>query len=116
LIGLLVSNLGLEIILDIAVPLLVFIYPLAIVLILLSIVRHFIGGDQWMFRAAIIIATVFALYDVLGALNIEIALLNRLLSLAPFFDVGLGWIVPVAVVALCGFTIDQIIFSKKLKN
>src|SRR5699024_7896241 len=35
LIGLLVSNLGLEIILQLALPLLVFIYPIAIVLILL---------------------------------------------------------------------------------
>src|SRR5699024_4195941 len=48
LIGLLVSNLGLNVILDLATPLLVFIYPIAIVLIMLSLLQYVAGGGKMM--------------------------------------------------------------------
>src|SRR5699024_7633688 len=65
LIGLLVSNLGLHIMSDIASPLLVFMYPIAIVLIFLALLQLVVGAGAFMYRLPIAITSVYALYAVL---------------------------------------------------
>src|SRR5699024_11672435 len=69
LIGLLVSNLGLNVILDLAKPLLVFIYPIAIVLVILSLLQFMVGGDTWMYRLSVAVTSIYALYQVLDSIG-----------------------------------------------
>lgn len=107
LIGLLVSNLGLDLILQLALPLLVFIYPIAIVLILLSIFQQMAGGDKFMYQLSVAITSVYAIYDVLISLNINVSVFKNILSIAPFFNEGLGWIVPAVIAAMIGYVLDM---------
>src|SRR5699024_12489697 len=65
IIGLLVSNLGLNMILHVAVPLLSFIYPIAIILIILSLLEQVTGKSKTMFQLAVAVTAFYALYEAL---------------------------------------------------
>lgn len=106
LIGLIVSNLGLDIILDIATPLLVFIYPIAIVLILLSLLQQVFGASPLMYRLPVAITAVYAFYEVFASLSLEISWLKQAIGFVPFFEEGLGWVVPAVLLAVIGYVID----------
>ena len=107
LIGLLVSNLGLNLILKLATPLLVFIYPISIVLVILSLFQHFAGGGKLMYRLSVVVTSVYALYQVSISFGYKFDFLTGLLSVAPFFEHGLGWALPAFIAALIGFGIDK---------
>lgn len=104
--GLLITNLGLNTILAIATPLLVFVYPFAIVLIILSIFQHFIGESKKMYVLSISVTSVFAVYDVLQFFNIDVPIIDTVLGVFPLFENGLGWVVPTLVVAIIGYLWD----------
>lgn len=106
-IGLLVSNLGLTLILQLATPLLVFIYPLAIVLIMLTLFQYVFGGGRRMYQFAIIITALYAIYDVLVLFEIEVPVIETILHVSPFLEHGLGWVVPAFIAAMLGFTLDR---------
>lgn len=106
LIGLIVSNLGLDIILDIATPLLVFIYPMAIVLILLSLMQQVVGTSPLMYRLPVAITAVYAFVEVFASLGVEISWLEQIIGFVPFFEEGLGWIVPAVLFGAVGYLID----------
>lgn len=110
-VGLLVSNLGLNAILALATPLLVFIYPIAIVLVILSLLQHIVGGGKMMYRFAIFITFFFALYEVFTTTGFSLDRVTERLNMIPFFEYGLGWVVPAFVAALAGYILDT--FSKQ---
>lgn len=106
LIGLFVSNLGLEIILEIAKPLLVFIYPIAIVLIMLALLQHVLNGGRRMYQLSVAVTSVYALYEVLATFGIKSKIFEHTLGLVPFFEQGLGWVVPAVLAACIGYVVD----------
>lgn len=116
LIGLLVSNLGLELILKLALPLLVFIYPIAIVLIMLSIFQQIAGGDKLMYQFTVAVTSIYALYELLVTVGIEVKVFEQILSIAPFFDDGLGWIVPALIAACIGYGMDVLRNRKQIAS
>ena len=114
----LIANLGLSAIIQYAVPVLMFLYPLAITLILLALFGRFFGNDQRVFGWVTGCTLVAAVLDFLGALPAaaQAALhLSPLLAAAkeilPFFSLGFGWICP----ALIGLVIG-LIHSKTKKR
>ncbi|PIC59211.1 branched-chain amino acid transport system II carrier protein [Sporosarcina sp. P12(2017)] len=111
LFALLVSNLGLNAILALAIPLLVFIYPISIVLIILSLFQHVAGGGKMMYRLSICITSIFALYEVLTSTGYSPDRVTEWLKIIPFFEYGLGWALPAFVAALAGYIIDK--FSRQ---
>jgi branched-chain amino acid:cation transporter, LIVCS family len=107
LIGLLFTNFGLELILQVAKPLLVFIYPISIVLVILSLFQHFFGGNRNMYVFSVSVVTFFAVCEVLNSLNIPINELNSSLAILPLYEDGLGWIVPTLLAAGIGYCLDK---------
>lgn len=106
IIGLLFTNFGLDMILQIATPLLVFIYPIAIVLVILSLFQHFVGTSRKMYICSVSVATLFALYDVLATFNIQIEAVHYYFTLLPLYGNGLGWTVPTLLAAVVGYVLD----------
>lgn len=88
------SNLGLDRIVSIASPILDVIYPPAMVLIFISLfiphVHNFIS------RGAALGALVFSVLCTLCGYGLNMPFLEKL----PFYDLGLGWIVPAIVFGL----------------
>ena len=116
----LVANIGLTAIIDYAVPVLMFLYPLAITLILLALFSKYFGNDRAVYASVTAFTLVAAFFDLVNALPAaakDALRLNALPEAAakalPFFDLGMGWVCP----ALIGLAIGLILhFSKNRKK
>ncbi len=94
--SLLVSNIGLSKIISFSAPVLYFLYPLAIVLILLSIFGRFFGNDRRVYGFGIgftMIAAVLDLFKVSGISAVS-GIVASAQNWLPFYSMGLGWITP----------------------
>lgn len=107
-IGLLITNLGLAMILSIAEPILVFIYPFAIVLIVLALLQTLVGESKKMYVFAISVTAIFAIHGVLAFFEVDLSTIDRVLHMLPLHADGLGWIVPAIVLAITGYVIDYV--------
>lgn len=102
-ISFLVGNVGLTQIIALAVPILMFLYPLAITIILLAFLAPLFKNRQEVYAATTAFTLVAAIGDMLNALPAALqrtSLVQGLLSVyrgLPFFDMGMGWIVPAVV-------------------
>lgn len=112
----LIANLGLSAIIDYAVPVLMFLYPLAITLILLALFGRFFGHDRRVYGWVTGCTLAAALCDFLAALpagakallHVE-PLLAGVEQVLPFFSLGFGWICP----ALIGLVIGLVLRAVK---
>lgn len=106
--GFLVSILGLNTILSIAVPILVLVYPIGIMLIVLTLVTQGLKQHSaLMFRLAIGVTSLYALYDTLKYLKVPLDALKPLLAWSPLFEGGLGWLMPGLLAAAIGYALDK---------
>ena len=103
-----VSNFGLTQIIALAVPFLVGIYPLVIVLVMLSLFHSFIGGRKLVYRCALDFTLVFAVIDALNAAGFKVPVLNAVLAdYVPFYSLMLGWLLPALLGTAIGFVISR---------
>lgn len=99
-----VANFGLSRIISLSLPVLMFLYPLTITLILLCLAGSWFGYDQRVFVAVTIPTALAAGVDFLNALpeagkavlHVQ-PLLSGAASILPFFKIGMGWVVPAAI-------------------
>ena len=111
-----VSNFGLSRIIEYSLPVLMFLYPLAITLILLALCGGWFGHDRAVYVSVTALTGVAALLDLIkslpeglrGALGLDGAaqMAERML---PFFSLNLGWVVP----ALIGLALGLLLRTKK---
>ncbi|WP_341503176.1 branched-chain amino acid transport system II carrier protein [Gallaecimonas sp. GXIMD4217] len=93
----LVANVGLSTLIAISVPVLFFIYPIAIALVALKLLEPVLGNRNGAQLMVLAVTAVFATLD--GVKMIGIQALEPLwarLGVLPLFDQGLGWLVPSA--------------------
>lgn len=112
-----VSSLGLTTIIGFSLPILMFLYPLSITLILLSLFGDLFGRDRRVFVSVTAFTLAAATLDLLAALpeGARSALhLQGLLEFAktylPLFSYGLGWLLPTALGLIIGLGLH---FGKK---
>lgn len=117
-VSLLFSNLGLSTIIEYSVPVLMFLYPPAIVLIFLSLLGKFYENDRAVSVCVMGFTLAAAVYDLLYALpnHVKTALhlegaISAVGKILPFSDIGLGWLVPAAAGLLIGLCLR--FFRKK---
>jgi LIVCS family branched-chain amino acid:cation transporter len=114
-----IANFGLSNLIQLSIPVLMFLYPLVITLILLSLLAPIIKKQGMIYKWTTGLTIIAALFDFCKALPQafqENALISELINFAhlylPGFDYGFGWIIP----ALVGFIIGVIfngIYAKK---
>ena len=104
-----IANFGLTTIVSWCVPVLMFLYPLAITLILLSLSGKFIGANPTVYRTTTAFTLIAAVFDMIGAVsgmmpgNQVLAGLKAFAgNILPLYDLGLGWILPAAIGFLVG--------------
>lgn len=103
-----ISNVGLNKLISITLPVLLFIYPIAIVLMLLVLFDKAFGRDPIVYSLALIATAFVGLYDGLKGAGIEIAWYENILSTLPLYEQSLGWIVPAIVGLVIGWIIHII--------
>ena len=92
LVGVFVGQMDVKFIIDVALPALMFIYPICIVLILLNVLPENFASEL-VFRWVILVAFVFSIPDFLGFV-IPTESLEPIKALIPLADQNLGWIFP----------------------
>ena len=107
-----ISNFGLSKIIEYSIPVLMFLYPLAITLILLALCGGLFKHDRAVYLSVTAFTCVAALFDLMkalpeslqGALHLQgaIGFAERTL---PFYGLSFGWVVPAAVGLLLGLAL-----------
>ncbi len=96
-----VANFGLNTIITYAIPVLMFIYPLVITLILLSIFGGAFDHDPIVYRCVTVFTLIAAVFDFFNALGVS-AVANVGKAILPFFSLGFGWLVPALIGLVLG--------------
>ncbi len=110
LIGVIVGSYNVAFIIDIALPALMFIYPITIVLILLNVLPQKFASET-VFKAVVLVTFIFSIPDFLKFL-IPVDNLQGVLNSIPLANHSLGWVLP----ALLTFVIVHIFQPKSLTN
>lgn len=118
IVSFIIANFGLNDIIKLSIPVLMFLYPLCIALIILSIISPIIKNNEIIYKWTIGLTILPAIFDFLNALPKPIkesGTVSQVLNFAhrylPGFDYGFGWI----SLSIVGFIIG-VILSKKHKN
>ena len=105
----LTANFGLDTIIAWSTPMLMFLYPFAMVLILLSVTSPLFGRDPVVYALVVGFTTVPALFDMVGAFPPVVSqsgfgqmLTNFQHHVLPFANLGMDWVVPAVVGAVLG--------------
>lgn len=107
-----ISNCGLSTIIDYSLPVLMFLYPLAIILIVLALIGKVFEHDRVVYVCVSIFTGIAAWFDLVktlpegmrGAFHLE-AMVRFARGVLPFYDLNLGWLVP----AILGFVVGMIL-------
>lgn len=109
-----IANFGLETIIQLSLPVLMFLYPLAIVLIILSLLNPVIKKQKTVYQWTIGLTVFAALFDFINALPESIkekGVLSEIIQVAtyylPGFENGFGWILP----SIFGFIVGVIMWK-----
>lgn len=113
------ANVGLTKIIEFSIPVLMFLYPLAMTLILLSLFGSFFNHSRIVYQMTTGFTLIAAIIDGLNACPAFIrdsSIVQSILSIGsklPFYSIGMGWVVPACI----GFIIGMILmFVKKEKK
>ncbi|HSH35758.1 branched-chain amino acid transport system II carrier protein, partial [Schnuerera sp.] len=108
-----IANFGLNNIIQLSIPVLMFLYPLAITLILLSLLSPFIHKQRDVYRWTTGFTIIAAFFDLCKALPQSIQenlIIKNIIKIGhlylPGFDYGFGWV----LAALIGFVIGLMIW------
>lgn len=106
------ANVGLTQILKISVPVLTAIYPMAIVLMVLSLLNDLYKGNSYVYLFAMICTSLVSIVESLGQFGLKINIMDNL----PLYSEGLGWILPGIIGAVMGYIYGNVrnkVFEKK---
>ena len=107
LIGIIVGSYQVDFIITLAVPALMFLYPITIILILLNTLPEKYAS-KLVFRGVVLVTFIFSITDFLGFI-IPRENLTGIKSSIPFAEDSLGWVLP----ALLVFVVLNLVQNKK---
>jgi|GEM_PF-3479 len=95
------ANAGVETIVSVAVPVLITLYPVVMVLVVLCLAGWKLKNRN-IWRGAVAGAFFTGLIDSLHATGVGPEFLNRAYDALPFTELGIGWMIPAATLAVIG--------------
>lgn len=109
--SLLISNFGLSKIIEFSAPVLYFLYPLAIVLILLGLFGRFFGHARPVYQWTMWFTLAAAVLELCRVVKVQPAA-GLAVRILPFYSYGLGWVIPAAL----GFVVGVILRYRRRKE
>lgn len=106
-----VSNQGLDSLIRISIPVLVGLYPLAIVLVCLGLFSRNLARPENIMRPVMLVALAFGIIDGLKTAGF-MARDTAWLSALPFSSQGLGWLVPALIMLALALAVDRVRFGR----
>ena len=113
-----VANIGLTRLINYSTPVLMFLYPLAMVLIVIAVLTPLLGDSKWIFGVTTLFTLIPALFAGINALpealktNDFVAQILTWNSHLPLAQLSLGWVVPALIGLVIGWIISRIKVSK----
>lgn len=114
--SMILANMGLTKILEVSVPVLDAIYPVAIVLIVLAMCDRFLKENRVVYGVTIGITSVVSVIYALGNTSINVSFLQGMVKWLPLYDKGLGWVLPALFGVVLGFCLNSIINKVSSKD
>lgn len=102
------AGFGVDAIVKVSAPILTFLYPVAIVLIVLNCFKKYISSDKT-YLGAVIGAGIIGFFEMTQTLGINLQFLNKIYINLPLQTFGLAWVVPSLIFAV----LFSILFKKK---
>jgi len=112
--GVMMGQFDVHYIIAVAVPALMFIYPITIVLILLNVLPERFASPL-VFRAVIIATILFSIPDFMGSIGSPIAPEGGILEWIPLQEYSIGWVSP-AFIAFIGANIFIYLNNEKVNT
>ena len=109
IISFVLASAGLSSVLTIAVPIITFLYPIAITIVSLTIATHplrLATPALWTFRLGSWMAAAWSAATTLAHIGVYPEHINPVLMWSPLQSIQLGWIVPMLIAAIIGVCID----------
>ncbi|WP_307394810.1 branched-chain amino acid transport system II carrier protein [Paenibacillus anaericanus] len=104
----LLANIGLEQLIHFSVPVLTILYPLAIVIILLTFFHDLFKGKRTVYGVSLLLTFLVSLVDGLKDTPLNIELLHDWFTqYLPLYSFGLGWLIPACVGLLIGLLLPE---------
>lgn len=101
-ISVVISNIGLNRILELSIPVLNAIYPIALVLIVLSFLQPLIGTSDFVYRWSILLTGITSVFTALAESGLRMPMVMPMIEILPFYELGLGWICPAVAGGILG--------------
>ncbi|MBU9673600.1 branched-chain amino acid transport system II carrier protein [Planococcus sp. CP5-4] len=102
-----IANVGLTQLIAISLPVLLAIYPLAIVLVILSFFDHSFYQKSYVYIIPLVLTGVISIFDALKSTGFEFNAITQIFSYLPFYEQGIGWLVPAIIGTLIGIVIAR---------
>ena len=115
LISFVLASAGLSSVLAFAVPIITFLYPIAITVVFMTIVSHpfrLATPAMWTFRLGTWTAAAWSGATTLAQVGVATGRINSLLMWSPLQANQLGWILPTIVAALVGACVDVAVMKR----
>lgn len=110
----LIANVGLNQIIALSIPILMFIYPLAMTLIILGILDPIIKNKSEVYRLTTYLTIIASILDALNSLPSDIKdscfiklLLNFAKDYLPLFNIGMSWVIFATVGFILGWLLNR---------
>ncbi len=103
-----IANVGLTQLIAISLPVLLAIYPLAIVLVILSFFDHVFYQKSYVYIIPLVLTGIVSVFDALKSSGFEFNAITQTFSYLPFYEQGIGWLVPAIIGTLVGIVIARI--------
>ena len=108
-----IANVGLTELIAISLPILMMIYPIAIVLMLMSFIDKSFGRRPIVYILALSATAIVSIFDGLLVAEIDVKPVTKLLAHLPLYEQKIGWLVPAISGGLLGVVIS---FFQKSRN
>ncbi|HDX9578669.1 TPA: branched-chain amino acid transport system II carrier protein [Bacillus pseudomycoides] len=102
-----VSNLGLSLLIKLTLPVLIILYPITIILIFVSLIEKYTKRKPSVYVGAMIAAFIISCIHALDNIGMIPSAISSLASAIPFYNLGIGWIVPAVIGGIVGYFIPQ---------
>nr|WP_242620213.1 branched-chain amino acid transport system II carrier protein [Shewanella maritima] len=98
-----IANVGLAELISISVPVLMTIYPVAIALVLVTLVGHLFPNQQFAHRAVLAVALFFGIFDGIKAAGFEV----HFFDWVPLQSQGMAWVIPTTLMMIASLFIGK---------
>ncbi|MBT2581677.1 branched-chain amino acid transport system II carrier protein [Planococcus sp. ISL-109] len=102
-----IANVGLTQLIAISLPVLLAIYPLAIVLVILSFFDRSFYQKPYVYIIPLVLTGIISIFDALKSSGFEFAAASQLFSYLPFYEQGIGWLMPAVIGTIIGMIIAR---------